>query len=153
MFKNKYLIIGLALLAVVAIAIIYKNNNSAANKTVVQPNKPNNKQPEQTQRKPFRGNKQPIPVGTVPEHAQAVYNYVIANKKAMSGYVGGRTFQNRERVLPRLLGNGELPKYQEWDVWPKIQGQSRGAERIVTDQQKNGYYTSDHYKTFIKIQQ
>lgn len=63
----------------------------------------------------------------------------------LPGYVGGRTFQNRERVLPR-------GRYREYDVHPKARGKNRGAERIVIDQ-ANGkaYYTADHYRSFVPM--
>lgn len=59
------------------------------------------------------------------------------------GYVGGRTFHNRERRLP-------LGLYREYDVNPKIRGRPRDAERIVIEQKTDqAYYTSDHYRTFV----
>ena len=63
----------------------------------------------------------------------------------LPGYVGGRTFQNRERVLPR-------GRYREYDVHPKMAGKNRGAERIVIDQRSGkAYYTADHYRSFIPM--
>ncbi len=63
----------------------------------------------------------------------------------LPGYVGGRTFQNRERVLPR-------GRYREYDVHPKVAGRNRGAERIVIDQRSGkAYYTADHYRSFIPM--
>ncbi len=63
-----------------------------------------------------------------------------------AGYVGGRTFQNRERRLPQ-------GRYREYDVNPKIRGRNRGAERLVIEQQTGkAYYTDDHYKTFTLIE-
>ena len=65
--------------------------------------------------------------------------------KPLPGYVGGRTFQNRERVLPR-------GRYREYDVHPKVAGKNRGAERIVIDQRSGkAYYTADHYRSFIPM--
>jgi len=61
------------------------------------------------------------------------------------GYVGGRTFQNRERQLPRGA-------YREYDVNPKVRGRDRGAERIVIERRSGrAYYTPDHYETFIPM--
>ena len=61
------------------------------------------------------------------------------------GYVGGRTFQNRERVLPS-------GRYREYDVHPKVPGKNRGAERIVIEQRTGkAYYTADHYRSFIPM--
>lgn len=63
----------------------------------------------------------------------------------LPGYVGGRTFQNRERILPR-------GRYREYDVHPKRPGKSRGAERIVIDKRTGkAYYTADHYRSFIPM--
>lgn len=62
-----------------------------------------------------------------------------------SGYVGGRTFQNRERRLPRGT-------YREYDVNPKLAGKNRGAERIVIERRTGkAYYTGDHYRTFVPM--
>jgi ribonuclease T1 len=61
------------------------------------------------------------------------------------GYVGGRTFGNREHRLPR-------GKYREYDVNPKKPGRSRGTERIVIEQRTGkAYYSSDHYETFVPM--
>jgi ribonuclease T1 len=58
------------------------------------------------------------------------------------GYVGGRTFQNREGRLPRGT-------YREYDVHPKVAGRPRDAARLVIDQKSGkAYYTGDHYRTF-----
>lgn len=61
------------------------------------------------------------------------------------GFIGGRIFQNRERRLPRGA-------YREYDVNPKIRGQTRGPERLVIDQRSGkAYYSPDHYRTFAPI--
>ena len=63
----------------------------------------------------------------------------------LPGYVGGRTFQNRERRLPP-------GRYREYDVNPKIPGRNRGPERIVIEQRTGkAYYSGDHYVTFIPM--
>lgn len=83
---------------------------------------------------------------TVPPKAIEVYRYVIAHRSAPSGHVGGRIFRNREKNLPPG-GN-----YHEFDVNPKVRGRNRGAERIVVDYNTGkGWYTRDHYRTFIPI--
>ena len=65
--------------------------------------------------------------------------------KTLPGYIGGGAFQNRERRLPR-------GHYREYDVNPKIRGRSRGAERIVIEQDTGrAYYTGDHYRTFTPL--
>jgi ribonuclease T1 len=65
--------------------------------------------------------------------------------KPLPGYIGGREFRNRERRLPR-------GHYREYDVNPKIRGRPRDAERIVIEQDTGrAYYTSDHYRTFVPL--
>ena len=65
--------------------------------------------------------------------------------KALPGYIGGGTFQNRERRLPP-------GRYREYDVNPKIRGHSRDAERIVIEQDTGrAYYTGNHYRTFMPL--
>lgn len=85
-------------------------------------------------------------VADVPDKAIEVYNYVLSHHTAPSGYVGGRVWRNRENNLPQG-GN-----YHEFDVNPKVHGRNRGAERIVVDYKSGkGWYTSDHYRTFVVI--
>jgi ribonuclease T1 len=61
------------------------------------------------------------------------------------GYVGGRTFHNRERHLPK-------GRYREYDVNPKLRGLPRGRERIVIEERTGkAYYTRDHYRTFVPM--
>ncbi len=89
--------------------------------------------------------------GNVPVKVYDVLEYIKANGKAKKNYVGGRTFGNREKILPKVDENGKKIKYQEWDVNRKIQGKNRGAERIVTGSDGRSWYTSDHYKSFTEI--
>ena len=63
----------------------------------------------------------------------------------LSGYVGGRAFQNRERRLPP-------GRYREYDVHPRVAGRDRGPERLVIEQATGrAYYTGDHYRTFVAL--
>jgi guanyl-specific ribonuclease Sa len=82
----------------------------------------------------------------VPEKAREVLAEIQKRKgEPLPGYIGGRTFANRERRLPR--GN-----YREYDVNPKKPGKSRGAERIVIEQRTGkAYYSRDHYETFTPM--
>lgn len=93
-----------------------------------------------------------IRTGNVPEKALQVLKYVRENGVAMSGYVGGRRFGNFENLLPKKDSSGKRIDYQEWDVNPKIQGKNRGAERLVTGSDGKGYYTNDHYGSFILVE-
>jgi len=65
--------------------------------------------------------------------------------KPLPGYVGGKTFYNRERRLPPA-------RYREYDVHPVRPGRNRGPERLVIDQKTGkAYYTPDHYDTFVPM--
>jgi guanyl-specific ribonuclease Sa len=82
----------------------------------------------------------------IPAKARAVLQAIQEQDgRPPPGYVGGRSFQNRERRLPR-------GRYREYDVNPKRRGKNRGAERIVIEQRTGkAYYTDDHYRTFIPM--
>jgi ribonuclease T1 len=82
----------------------------------------------------------------IPQKAIEVYTYAAAHHAPPAGFVGGRVWQNREKNLPRG-GN-----YHEFDVNRKVHGRNRGAERIIIDYDNGkGWYTGDHYRTFIPI--
>ena len=59
--------------------------------------------------------------------------------------IGGDRFGNREGLLPE--GN-----YHECDI-NTLGENSRGAERLVWDDQGNIYYTGDHYESFEQLYQ
>lgn len=82
----------------------------------------------------------------VPQKAHDLLAQLHARQgEPLPGYVGGRTFQNRERRLPP-------GRYREYDVNPKIRGRSRDAERIVIEQATGkAYYSGDHYRTFTPL--
>lgn len=92
----------------------------------------------------------PVSSQRATEHApQRAYDILTqvqqGDGRALPGYVGGKEFQNRERRLPQ-------GRYREYDVNRKIPGQSRGAERLVIEQETGkAYYTGDHYRTFIPL--
>ena len=83
---------------------------------------------------------------TIPPVARETLKAIEARHgEPLPGYVGGRNFQNRERVLPR-------GRYREYDVHPKVPGKNRGAERIVINQASGkAYYTADHYRSFVPM--
>jgi ribonuclease T1 len=81
-----------------------------------------------------------------PSYAQAVLEKIQERRgKPLPGYVGGKTFYNRERKLPPS-------QYREYDVHPVRPGRNRGPERLVIDQRTGkAYYTQDHYDTFVPM--
>jgi ribonuclease T1 len=137
-FNYKYLLV----LLVVALAAFWFGRLGTKTETFVSPkteqqqnvqtNEPTETQAEQT--------------ADVPQKVIDVLNYVKAHGEAPEGYVGGRIFQNREHRLP------ETTTYNEWDVNPKVNGQNRGAERLITGKDHSAYFTNDHYRTFKKIE-
>ena len=86
----------------------------------------------------------------VPPYVLQVLEHVDRYQKAPEGYVGGRHFGNFENRLPQRKANKKI-NYKEWDVHPKVQGKNRGAERLVTGDDRSAYYTADHYETFTTI--
>lgn len=88
----------------------------------------------------------------IPEYVIKVLDHIRAHDKAPGGYVGGRTFFNRERLLPVTDARNKKIYYREWDVHPKVSGKPRGPERLVTSSDGKAYYTFDHYQSFIIIQ-
>ena len=87
----------------------------------------------------------------IPQKVYDVLKYIRANNQPMPGYVGGRIFSNREEILPREDNNGKPVLYHEWDVNPKVTGQNRGTERIITGSDGRAWYTNDHYQSFKEI--
>ena len=87
----------------------------------------------------------------IPPHARETLAYLRQHGYAPPGYVGGRIFGNYEGQLPRYDARRKRIEYREWDVRPKAEGKSRGAERLVTDRMGRAWYTDDHYRTFIEV--
>lgn len=88
----------------------------------------------------------------VPAKVYEVLAYIDAHGKAPEGYVGGRRFGNYEKRLPQKNKiTQQKINYREWDVNPEKEGRNRGAERLVTGDDKSAHYTRDHYGTFIQI--
>ncbi len=104
-----------------------------------------------SQDRPLKNSNIEVSEGEIPAYALETLEYIREHHEAPTGYVGGRNFKNREGQLPIKDPSGKSYRYQEWDVYPKIEGKNRGAERLVTSDQGEAYYTSDHYKSFKKI--
>lgn len=86
-----------------------------------------------------------------PDYVWETLEYIEQHNKAPQDFVGGREFQNRERRLPLKDVQQQTIRYREWDVHPKISGQDRGPERLVTGSDQSAWYTRDHYNHFIKL--
>ena len=90
-------------------------------------------------------------INNVPQQAYTMAQKISANGGVqVSGYKGGGTYRN----VPTVSGGQQLPtgvSYKEYDIHPYVQGQNRGAERLVMGSDNSVWYTSDHYTTFTQI--
>lgn len=88
-------------------------------------------------------------------YAQNVLSQIDAGKWPQAanapGTKRGRPFENDGDPLPTTDASGRPIIYQEWDVNPKVPGQARDEERIVTGSDGSAWYTTDHYGTFHRI--
>ncbi|MCC6752571.1 MAG: hypothetical protein IT266_01165 [Saprospiraceae bacterium] len=87
----------------------------------------------------------------VASYVLEVLNAIDQTEQAPTGYVGGRTFFNREQRLPLAGPDGKTIEYREWDVKPRVPGKPRGAERLVTGSDRSAWYTKDHYQSFHRL--
>ncbi len=88
----------------------------------------------------------------VPAYVLDVLNFIRKHGEAPKGYVGGREFMNKEGHLPKKDAQGHKLHYSEWDVHPKVEGQNRGPDRLVTGSDHSAWYSANHYRTFQKIE-
>jgi ribonuclease T1 len=139
------LLIGLVLGLLIGRQIFTNNSVQPANSTATEtPQAP-------VQKKANDATTEPHANSAIPQKVYDVLTFIRANHRAMPGYVGGRVFTNREKVVPTEDSDGHPILYQEWDVNPKVQGQNRGTERILTGSDGRAWYTNDHYKSFEEI--
>ena len=88
-----------------------------------------------------------IPVADLPLEARATLDLIRAGGP-FAYPQDGRTFGNRERLLPRRARD----YYREYTV--RTPGaRDRGAGRIVAGRGGEAYYTADHYRTFGRIRE
>jgi guanyl-specific ribonuclease Sa len=95
----------------------------------------------------------PLAEAHVPPEARQVLAHVREYRAAPPGHVGGRRFGNFEGRLPKNDVRGRKVAYQEWDVFPKRPGRSRGTHRLVTGSDGRAWYTADHYETFTELKE
>lgn len=137
---QKRLVARLLILAVlIAAAWFVWHRQQQATQTI-----PGNSVPKTEQGQPEVSNQ-------APAYVLKVLQFIRSNGHAPEDFVGGREFQNKEKRLPAKDAQNKRIRYSEWDVHPKVKGQTRGPERLVTGSDHSAYYTKDHYKTFLKI--
>lgn len=143
-----YIIAAFLLLLIVSV-LIFKQQNSpqvfpvSSNKEAIE----NKSQPNVSTEDGLKAPKE----AAIPGYVIETLNYILKYDKAPKGYVGGRIYFNRNKVLPQLDASQRKIQYREWDVHPKQPGKNRGAERLVTGSDLSAYFTKDHYNNFIKI--
>jgi guanyl-specific ribonuclease Sa len=90
------------------------------------------------------------PSDSIPENARNVSEEIkLKNGVTPQGYKGGKIYNNQP-----VNGGQKLPggvNYKEYDIYPYVKGQNRGAERIVIGDNGTAWYTNDHYQSFIQI--
>lgn len=95
------------------------------------------------------------PQSAIPRRVSGLLNFIDQHDRAPEGYEGGRNFLNLardgEQALPRADASGTAVQYREWDVNPRVPGRNRGGERLITGSDGSAFYTSDHYRTFVRI--
>ena len=93
----------------------------------------------------------------MPAEVSNVLDQIVkSGGEAPNGYRGGTTFTNDGRggepVLPKTDDHGNQVSYREYDVHPYHKGVNRGTDRIVRGSDGHAYYTSDHYRSFTRIE-
>lgn len=92
----------------------------------------------------------------VPIEAYYLHDYLRDhNFTPPQGWVGGRVYRAEDPYLSRRAkDHSNAGKLREYDVYPKVKGQPRRAERIVVVESKlirTAWFTPDHYSTFIDM--
>ncbi len=100
---------------------------------------------------PPRTEVQAAPQNPIPSYVRETLAYVRQHGYAPPAYVGGRVFGNYEGQLPRYNTRRKRIEYREWDVRPKAEGRTRGAERLITGNDGRAWYSPDHYRTFLEV--
>ena len=86
----------------------------------------------------------------IPPEAYDTLNHIDQKGSPPKGYKGGKPFANDGRNGGQTLpDNGTT--YREYDIHPKLPGQSRGQERIVIGSDGSAWYTRNHYRSFIQM--
>ena len=91
-----------------------------------------------------------VPASYIPPEAYDTLDYIDQNGSPPKGYKGGRLFENDGRNGGQILPNNGIT-YREYDIHPKVTGQSRGTERIVVGSDNSAWYTRNHYRSFVQM--
>ena len=88
-----------------------------------------------------------VPLTKLPPEAKTTIDLIERGGPFPYPQKDGTVFGNFEKRLP-IAARGY---YREYTV-PTPGARNRGARRIIANQQREYYYTGDHYVTFAKIQ-
>ena len=88
-----------------------------------------------------------VPLAKLPPEAKTTIGLIERGGPFPYPQKDGTVFGNFEKRLP-IAARGY---YREYTV-PTPGARNRGARRIIATQQREYYYTGDHYATFAKIQ-
>jgi len=86
------------------------------------------------------------PLSSLPSQAADTWKLIEKNGPFPYPRNDGVQFQNREKRLPAKSGD----YYKEYTV-PTPGSPDRGARRLITGNQQEVYYTSDHYDSFVVV--
>lgn len=90
----------------------------------------------------------------VPFEAYGLDEFVRShNFSPPPGYAGGKIYRADDPFMSRYYKDNVLVgTLREYDLYPKVAGQPRRAERIiVAENLRMSWYTPDHYRTFIDM--
>ncbi len=86
------------------------------------------------------------PLSSLPAQAADTWKLIEKNGPFPYPRNDGVQFQNREKRLPAKSG----AYYKEYTV-PTPGSPDRGARRLITGDESEVYYTSDHYDSFVVV--
>ncbi|MEO6085262.1 MAG: ribonuclease domain-containing protein [Umezawaea sp.] len=86
------------------------------------------------------------PLSSLPSQAADTWKLIEQNGPFPYPRNDGVQFQNREKRLPAKSGD----YYKEYTV-PTPGSPDRGARRLITGNQREVYYTGDHYDSFVVV--
>lgn len=86
------------------------------------------------------------PLSSLPQQAGDTWKLIEKNGPFPYPRNDGVQFQNREKRLPAKAGD----YYKEYTV-PTPGSPDRGARRLITGNQREVYYTGDHYDSFVVV--
>jgi|GEM_PF-6147090 len=91
-------------------------------------------------------------IAYIPRAAYCSLIFIKKFHRAPTDYKPITTFKHRDNnPIPINDENGKIISYIESDIYPMINGISRGKERLVLGSDGRSYYTYDHYQHFIEI--